>query len=92
VSSNLRNLHVRAFVCEHVLDRSRRALVVGRPWGDWQLLCGQRHADDPYMVGLAHLVEADPTLNEVLDLAEGCEARREHVGGPWKRGRCVTDG
>ncbi len=50
-------------------------------------LCGgTNHGDDDYhVVGRNHLLEADVSLYEVLNLDNDCEAERDFVGGPWTR-------
>ena len=59
-----------AFVCSHVFENRRPVLLVSRVDGDWQLLCGQAHAtkETPHLVGLNHLLERDPSLQELSDL------------------------
>ena len=76
---------VPAFICEHVFEHSRPALLVVRLGWGWQLLCGDSHQGGPRLVGLSHLVSMDPTLTEILDLPEGFEAEREAPGKPWTR-------
>jgi len=47
---------------------------------------GADHGDnDIRVVGVGHLVERDPTLNECADLPNGFEAERSTVGAPWLR-------
>ncbi len=78
----------KAYVCIHVFDLSRPVLYVTRPNGDWCFLCGEQHAEssDEYrVVGIGHVVDADSSLSEVLDLLPQEEADREYVGGGWDR-------
>lgn len=80
----------KSYVCIHVFDGSKSVLYVTRPDGDWCALCGDDHPDDASyyrVVGLGHVVQQDPTVAEVLDLAANEEAEREVVGGPWVRSR-----
>lgn len=80
--------HQRTYVCTHVFDRERPVLLVSRPEGDWCLLCGDEHPDDGSsysVIGIGHVVEHDPTLTEVLDLAPGWDAERACVGAQWTR-------
>ena len=66
----------------------RPILLVSRADGDWQLLCGGLHDEDaegPLIAHLGHLLEADPTLEEVLELPDEFEAERAAVGEPWVR-------
>lgn len=42
-------------------------------------------SDDYCVVGVGHLVEGDPSINECTDLPNGFEAERAAVGQPWLR-------
>jgi hypothetical protein len=80
----------KAYVCIHVFEGTQPVLYVTRPEGDWCALCGKSHPDDANyyrVVGLGHVIEQDPTVAEVLDLAANEEAERQAVGGPWARSR-----
>jgi hypothetical protein len=80
--------HTRAYVRRHVFDREAPVLLVSRPDGDWCLLCGGVHTDEANeyrVVGIGHLLEEDPTLQETLDLEPNWEAERRGVGGTWLR-------
>lgn len=80
--------HQKAYVCLHVFEGQRDVLLVSRPDGDWCLLCGGDHPDDPSsyrVVGIGHFLDADQSLREVLDLDVDEEAERARVGGPWER-------
>lgn len=75
-------------VCTHIFERTRPALYVSRADGDWVVLCGDRHPDDPdqyRVVGIGHLLSDDPQLQEVLDLSPGEEAERETCDSAWLR-------
>ena len=74
-----------AFVCSHVFARERPTLLVSRAQGDWQFLCGADHQDGPRLICMAHLVEFDPSLEDVLDLPSDMDAEREGIGDPWAR-------
>jgi hypothetical protein len=74
-----------AFICSHVFEDSRPILLVVNSDGEWQFLCGEAHADIPLVVGINHLLHRDPTLREVLDLAENWEAERDRPNAPWQR-------
>jgi hypothetical protein len=76
-----------AFVCSHIFEKKRPVLLVCRADGDWQFLCGGDHADEetPRMVGLNHLLDADLSLNSILDLPADWEAKRTLQGSDWKR-------
>lgn len=82
--------HQKAYVCTHVFDGERDVLLVSRPDGDWCLLCGGDHPDDPSsyrVVGIGHFLDQDPRLREVLDLDANEEAERSRKDGPWARSR-----
>jgi hypothetical protein len=50
-------------------------------------LCGQTHPDDddPIVVGLDHLLQRDPSLQDILDLEDNSEAERDALGAEWTR-------
>lgn len=78
----------KAYVCLHVFDNVAPVLLVSRADGDWQFLCGASHPDEAAqlrVVGAGHLLERDPSLQEVVDLPVDWEAERTEVGGPWSR-------
>lgn len=80
-----------AFICEHVFTSARPVLLVSHAGGDWQLLCGGDHPEDPdddswvHLVCLDHLLERDSTLRAVLDLPIDWIAERVSVGAGWVR-------
>ena len=76
-----------AFVCSHVFNRTRPVLLVSRADGDWQFLCGGEHDPDdvPKVVGMNHLIDADPSLKDVRELAAEWEAERDSPAGCWSR-------
>ena len=85
-------LNTEASVCSHVLDGSRPVLFVERRHSAWLLLCGP----DYYIVGglikavaIGHLLDRDPSLNQVIDLLDGHAAERTEITEPWVR-RQVT--
>ena len=47
--------------------------------------------DDIKVVALEQLVLRDETLNEVFDLEYNEEAKREVIGGQWKRNKVDYD-
>ena len=85
--------HQKCYVCLHVFEGERPVLLVSRDDGDWSLVCGEEHASEASqfrVVGLDHVLEADPTLNAILDLPAEWEAERECVGDTWVR-QCLQD-
>ena len=58
--------------------------------GDWQFLCGDGdHSDsNAHLVGVGHLTDRDPTLNELVDLQPDYEAERGSVNDPWVISEC----
>lgn len=82
-----------AFVCSHIFDDTRPVLLVCRPGGDWQFLCGETHDDEaiPKVVGLNHLLERDPTLEELRDLPDEWEAERISSKHQWIKTSATPD-
>ncbi|WP_437730194.1 hypothetical protein [Sorangium sp. So ce1335] len=78
-----------AYVCEHVFEGSRPVLLVAHEDGSWQFLCGDSHGSDaiPRVIGMNHILEADPSLCDVLNLPDNWEAERSSVGLAWTRTR-----
>ena len=78
---------IAAFVCSHVFDNTRPILLVSRVGGDWQCLCGGEHeaGEIPKVVGLNHLLERDPTLQELKNLPDEWEAERTSIDATWLR-------
>jgi hypothetical protein len=76
-----------AFVCSHVFQNTRPVLLVARENGDWMYLCGKPHAPDEefQVVGAEHLLQRDPSLADILDLQDNCEAERPHASAVWSR-------
>jgi len=76
-----------AFVCIHVFEARRPVRLVSHEDGEWQLLCGGAHdpGETPRVVGFHHLIERDPSLQELLDLPPDWDAERESVESPWVR-------
>ena len=77
----------RVYVCSHVFAQTRPILLVAREGDDWMFLCGQadHESSDCVVVGVAHLTDRDPSLQELSDLLDGFEAERVAVGSPWLR-------
>ncbi|MGH9279575.1 MAG: hypothetical protein ACRD12_15930 [Acidimicrobiales bacterium] len=52
--------------------------------GDWAFLDGgSADPDDVVLLHLHHLLESDPSLEEMRTLQPGAEARRWTPGEPW---------
>ncbi|MCU6496926.1 hypothetical protein LPN04_03870 [Rugamonas sp. A1-17] len=84
--------HTPAFVCPHVFREERPVKLVSHADGDWQFLCGEiDHFGDGHVVGIAHLLERDPGLLVLADLATDWEAERDDVGGTWRRVPCALN-
>ena len=77
--------NLAVFICSHVFENEKPILLVCHEGGDWQFLCGGTHRTDekPKVVGVGHLVERDPSLNEIADLPLDFEAERSEVGAQW---------
>lgn len=76
-----------AYVCEHIFDGSRPVLLVAHEGGDWQFLCGQAHSSHtmPRVVGINHVLDADPSVKDVLGLPNDWEAERKSPTSEWVR-------
>jgi len=77
-----------------VLDRSSPILLVSHDEDDhgWQFLDGISEAlDDLALAGLDHVLEIDPAIVELADLAPGFQAAREGPGAKWVIERVPPD-
>ena len=76
-----------AFICEHIFEKSHPVLLVAHDDGDWQFLCGGPHKPGtfPHVVGINHILDADPSIHNVLDLPVDWEAERDSSSGEWVR-------
>ncbi|HTU33641.1 MAG TPA: hypothetical protein VMF66_07550 [Candidatus Acidoferrum sp.] len=80
--------HHKTFVCNHVFEKRKPILFVSRPDGHWLFLCGAAHpnvASSFKLVGIAHLLQQDPSLEELADLPVDWDAERETAEGEWLR-------
>jgi len=80
--------NLRSFICSHVFDKARPILLIVHEDRDWSFMCGKSDhggAEDCHVVGVGHLVNRDPSIDECADLPNGFEAEREAVGKPWLR-------
>jgi hypothetical protein len=80
-----RNLGV--FVCRDVYDGSPALVVWHDADGDWQFFCGEPHGDGDIenilLACLEHVVEQDPTLNDLAMLPPGYGAERANARAAW---------
>ncbi len=69
----------------HVFLATRPVLMIAHDDGDWSFMCGDAdHGNEDWrVVGVGHLIDRDPTLNECADLPDNFEAERASVGKPW---------
>lgn len=80
------DLHSKSYVCIHVFEQTRPILLVDRSNGDWSFLCGGLHPNDAAyyrVVGIGHVLDADPSLASLSDLAPNCEAERKSMDKSW---------
>lgn len=85
--------HTKSYVCIEVFEKTKPVLLVSRLDGDWCFLCGDGHPEsaDAYRVaGIGHILEADPTLKDILDLKPEEEAERTAFGRAWIRTDVAT--
>ena len=86
--SHTASYHEKAYVCLHIFDASRPVLLVVRSDSDWSFLCGDEHGDTAAnyrVVGKGHILDRDPSLRELADLAPNWEAERTSASGVWVR-------
>ena len=79
------------FVCEEVFRGTKPILLVAHePDGSWSFVCGGVHPDDPssyHLVGWAHLLARDSSLEKLADLPAGYAAERSGEDAQWVTGR-----
>ena len=85
--------HSRAITQRHVVSGRAPILSVfhDRDDGTWQMLDGSDAPADVVGACLHHLVDLDPTLNELTDLPLGWQAWRSAPGTAWQRGPYSED-
>jgi len=73
-----------------VLERKTCKVVFHCSNGDFEFLCGSNDhgvegsaEENPIILHFNHLLEFDPTLEEIRDLKVGFEANRQEKGGIW---------
>jgi hypothetical protein len=81
-------------VCRCVVEEGKPVLFISHAGGDWQMYCHSSNHDfeneeaikrELYVVHVQHLLDRDPTLVEVADLAVDMGAEREALGLAWTR-------
>jgi len=74
-------------VCGCVFKNEKPILYVYHDENDWQFLCGDEHesTDGAQVVGVGHLTERDPSLNQLVGLPSGWEAERQTTKNNWAR-------
>lgn len=83
--------HLGVIACQRVKDGAPILYVSHDDDGDWQFLCGGDHgdgdADQAVLLGVSHVVEADPSIDALAGLPCGAFAERESPSAPWS----ITD-
>jgi hypothetical protein len=79
--------NLACYICDHIFRNERPVLLVAHEDGDWSFLCGGEDHSGNWCnaVGMGHLLERDPSLNECSDLPDSFEAERASIGGAWIR-------
>ncbi len=79
----------RAFVTPAVLeDPTRTRRILRDADGDWQLFdTVEGDPREAHLLHLFHVLDADRSLLDVLDLEDGEAAERRAPGKAWRRGR-----
>lgn len=85
----------KSYACVHVVTGIRPVLYVAREGDDLMLSCGghdhTQSTEDWKVVHLAHLTDADTSLRQAVDLADGQQAEREAADKPWACGPITED-
>lgn len=78
------------YVCPHVFKNKSPVLVSIRDSeGDWQFFCDDENCpekSEPHLIGVGHLTESDPTINELTCLKPNYFAQRIHADAEWEYG------
>lgn len=79
--------NVAIFTTKQFLELNEPILyVVHNKNGDWQFLTGGViSAKNAKIMSIEEIVKRDLTLNEIFDLDYGESAKRDKIGGQWKR-------
>ena len=76
---------IAAFISQHVFRGEQEIALVSRDGGDWQFLCAKDHSGDtPFVVGVEHMFEKDPSLESLRSLPIGWEAYRSSATDDWE--------
>lgn len=79
--------NMKSYICSHVFENTRPILLIVHNEEDWMFMCGDadHDPDDCHVVGIGHLIDRDPTINQCADLPNGFEVERLAIGTPWLR-------
>lgn len=79
--------NVAIFTTKQFLEQNKPILyVIHNKNGDWQFLTdGLISSKDAKIMSIEEIVKKDLTLNEIFDLDYGESAKRDKIGGQWKR-------
>lgn len=72
------------FCCPHVFLGEDVKLVIRDYDGSWQFLCGNDDTStEPKFIGVGHLTNKDPSINQVTNLNLGQGAERDSIKSGW---------
>ena len=77
------------FTTKYVIQKESEIVFVAHDKeGEWQFFGRENdvHENDARIVSLKEIIDLDPTLNDILWIPEGTEARRARVGSEWTTG------
>jgi hypothetical protein len=85
------DLNQAVFTVKAIVEKERSILhIVHDEDSEWQFLSDEFVTiDDLMIVSLKQIIEIDETINDILSLAQGYEAHRNHKGGKWAITRSV---
>lgn len=77
--------HAAVMTCRHIIAGAPIVFVSHDVEGDWQFLCEQEahESGDLLIVGLEHLTDRDPSINDVASMCTGHHAERANRTAPW---------
>ena len=84
--------HCAAIVCKHVMEKSDVLLFSHDDDGTMQFLCGcEPKVENARVVGVGHVLEWHPDLNNLPTIHPGFEAERASVKMPWIISKTAED-